>query len=83
MSTPLNIRAEDGLKAPPDAPDTEHDRAIRDVADAVHRANEAVRRAVNAGISVELIRVSRYHDGGGSWGDQMIPALRERMPPGH
>ncbi|MGR7993930.1 MULTISPECIES: hypothetical protein [unclassified Xanthobacter] len=54
----------------------EQDRAINRVADAVHRVNEAIQRAVAAGVSVELVRVSRHHDGAGAWGDQMIPLVR-------
>ena len=57
--------------------ESEGEKAIRRVADAVHRANEAILRAVEAGISVELVRVSRFHDGRGNWGDQMIPTIRE------
>jgi hypothetical protein len=64
----------------PDAQDTEQDRAIRRVADAVHRMNEAIIRAVDAGVSVELVRVSRYHDGKGNWGDQAVPTIREVAP---
>lgn len=52
-------------------------RAIHRVADAVHRLNEAVQRAVDEGVSVELIRVSRHHSGGGTWGDQIVPTVRE------
>jgi hypothetical protein len=63
----------------PDVDETERDRAVRRVADAVHRVNEAIMRAVAAGVSVELVRVSRYHDGMGNWGDQMIPTIRERQ----
>ena len=61
--------------APPDLSDK--DRAINRVADTVHRVNEAIQRAVAAGVSVELVRVSRHHDGSGNWGDQMIPLVRE------
>ena len=52
------------------------DRAINRVAEAVHRLNEAVQRAVSTGVSVELVRVSRYHDGTGNWGDQIVPMIR-------
>lgn len=52
-------------------------RAIHRVADAVHRLNEAVQRAVSEGVSVELVRVSRHHSGGGAWGDQIVPTVRE------
>jgi hypothetical protein len=47
---------------------TERERAIRRVADAVQRLNQAIQRAVSAGVSVELVRVSRHHDGAGAWG---------------
>jgi hypothetical protein len=61
----------------PDHSDTESERAVRRIADAVHRVNEVIVRAVEAGVSVELVRTSRYHDGRGNWGDQMIPTIRE------
>lgn len=56
------------------------DRAIHRVAEATHRLNEAVQRAVAAGVSVELVRVSRHHDGTGHWGDQVVPTIRATMP---
>ncbi|TWS97889.1 hypothetical protein [Reyranella sp. CPCC 100927] len=56
---------------------SEQDRAVNRVADAVHRLNEAIARAVNNGLSIELMRVSRHHDGKGNWGDQMIPMVRD------
>lgn len=56
--------------------ETEQDKALRRVADAVHRLNQTVIRAVEAGLSVEMVRVSRYHNGSGSWGDQMVPTVR-------
>lgn len=59
----------------PDA--SARERAINRVAEASHRLNEAVRRAIAAGYSVELIRVSRHHDGAGNWGDQIVPTIRE------
>lgn len=52
------------------------DRAVHRVAEATHRLNEAVQRAVAAGVSVELVRVSRHHDGTGNWGDQIVPMIR-------
>ncbi|MFG1430564.1 hypothetical protein V5F44_08105 [Xanthobacter sp. V2C-8] len=60
----------------------EQEKAINRVADAVHRVNEAIQRAVAAGVSVELVRVSRHHDGAGAWGDQMIPLVRGPSAPG-
>lgn len=51
-------------------------RAIHRVAEAVHRLNDAVQRAVSEGVSVEVIRVSRIHNGAGAWGDQVVPTIR-------
>ena len=60
-----------------DLPESDREtRAIHRVAEAVHRVNEAVQRAVNEGVSVELIRVSRAHNGAGAWGDQIVPTIR-------
>lgn len=53
------------------------EKVIQDMTEAIHRANESVRQAVEAGISVELVRSSRHHDGCGNWGDQIAPAFRE------
>lgn len=54
------------------------ERAIHRVAEASHRLNEAVRKAVEAGYSVELVRTSRCHDGAGNWGDQIVPTVGEK-----
>ena len=63
--------------APANMPDTNAEqRAIDRVAEASHRLNEAVRRAIEAGYSVELVRASRHHDGTGNWGDQIVPSVR-------
>lgn len=70
------------FKAVPAQDLTERDRAINRVADAVHRMNEAIQRAVSSGISVELVRVSRYHDGAGSWGSDDPSGARGRRGQG-
>ncbi len=63
--------------APASMPDSAaKDRAVDRVAEASHRLNEAVRRAIEAGYSVELVRASRHHDGTGNWGDQIVPTVR-------
>jgi hypothetical protein len=49
---------------------------MRHVLNTVQHANEAIEHAVEAGLSIELVRVSRYHDTAGNWGDQMAPAIR-------
>lgn len=55
---------------------SEQDRAILRVAEATHLLNEAVQRAVAAGVTVELVRVARHHDGAGHWDDQVVPTVR-------
>lgn len=52
--------------------------AIRMLANDVHRLNQAVARAVDAGVSVELIRSSRHHNGNGQWGDLLVPVITKQ-----
>jgi hypothetical protein len=78
----MNATPQGEFRPLPNTNETDHERAVRRVADAVHRANEAILRAVDAGVSVELIRVSRYHDGRGNWGDQIVPTIREAKAEG-
>src|SRR5690606_38700274 len=42
---------------------------IRMVANDLHRLNQSVMKAVDAGVSVELVRSARHHGGDGNWGD--------------
>jgi hypothetical protein len=49
--------------------------AIKALANDLHRLNHAVMKAVEAGISVELIRTARHHGGDGNWGDLMVPIV--------
>ena len=41
----------------------------------LHRLNQTIADAVEEGMTVELVRRSRYHATSGSWGDQMIPVI--------
>jgi hypothetical protein len=50
---------------------------LQDVANRLHQLNHAVRGAVDAGLSIELQRMSRHH-GGGNWGDMMMPIIVKR-----
>jgi hypothetical protein len=50
---------------------------LQDVANRLHQLNHAVRGAVDAGLSIELHRMSRHH-GGGNWGDLMMPIIVKR-----
>jgi hypothetical protein len=61
----------------PDSKTMEYDEAMSHIADAVLTINEAVNRAVSSGMTVELVRTSRCHDGCGNWGDQVSLVLRE------
>lgn len=49
--------------------------AIRMVANDLHRLNQSVMRAVETGVSVELIRSARHHSGNGNWGDLLTPII--------
>lgn len=60
---------------------TDQQAAIRMLANDLHRLNQSVMKAVEAGVSVELVRSARHHDAG-NWGDLMIPIIvtREAAP---
>lgn len=49
--------------------------AIRALANDLHRLNHSVMKAVEAGVSVELVRSARHHGGDGNWGDLLIPVV--------
>ena len=55
--------------------DVDQESAIRQLANDLHRLNHAVMRAVEAGVSVELVRSARHHGGDGNWGDMMVPVI--------
>jgi hypothetical protein len=52
--------------------------AIRMVANDLHRLNTSVMKAVDAGVSVELIRAARHHGGDGNFGDLLTPVIVTR-----
>jgi hypothetical protein len=56
---------------------SDREQAISQIHDAVHVINETIRKGIDMGISVELVRISRCHDGTGNWGDQMCPVIRQ------
>lgn len=56
--------------------------AIRMLANDLHRLNQSVMKAVEAGVSVELVRSARHHGGDGNWGDLLIPVILTQNP-GH
>ena len=49
--------------------------AIRMLANDLHRLNQAVMKAVETGLSVELQRTARHHAEGGYWGDLLMPLV--------
>ncbi len=51
--------------------------AIRQVANALHRLNDAVISAVGKGGTVELMRATRYHNEEGGWGDMLVPIIHK------
>ncbi len=55
--------------------DADEQAAIRMVANDLHRLNQSVMKAVEAGVSVELIRSARHHSGNGNWGDLLTPII--------
>ena len=54
----------------------EHEKAVRRLPNDLHRLNNSVIAAVEAGVNVELMRASRHHDAKGAWGDMLIPIIR-------
>jgi hypothetical protein len=48
---------------------------IRMLANDLHRLNQSVMKAVEAGVSVELVRSARHHGGDGNWGDLLVPVI--------
>ncbi len=54
---------------------SEQQAVIRMVANDLHRLNQSVMKAVEAGVSVELVRSARHHGGGGNWGDLLVPVI--------
>jgi hypothetical protein len=55
----------------------DREKAVREINEAVRRVNDAVMHAVDIGLSVEMVRVSRCHDGNGNWGDQLNLSIQE------
>ncbi len=60
-------------------PSIDRDTALQYIAEAVDRVNRAVLYAVNSGVSVEIVRTSRHHDGCGNWGDQMAHEIIDKQ----
>jgi hypothetical protein len=73
----MNVRPQVKQRAEEQASamNTDQQAAIRVLANDLHRLNQAVMQAVEAGVSVELVRSARHHGGNGNWGDLLIPVV--------
>lgn len=56
----------------------EQQAAIRQLANELHRVNNAVIKCVELGLAVELQRSARHHAEGGYWGDLLIPIIMKQ-----
>ena len=78
----MNVRPQVKQRAEEQASamNTDQQTAIRVLANDLHRLNQAVMHAVEAGVSVELVRSARHHGGNGNWGDLLIPVVVTQQP---
>ncbi len=60
-----------GAEAPTEL-NVEENSAVLIIAENLHRLNRSVSEAVEAGLTVEILRSSRCHDETGNWGDQVM-----------
>lgn len=70
-----NTRVKERAEEQASAMNDDQQAAIRMLANDLHRLNQSVMKAVDAGVSVELVRSSRHHAGGGNWGDLLVPVI--------
>jgi len=71
----LQTNVKDRAEAQTSSMNEAQSEAIRRLANDLHRLNNAVIAAVDAGLSIELQRGARHHAEGGYWGDLMIPIV--------
>ncbi len=71
----LQTHVRDRAEAQTSSMNEKQSQAIRQLANELHKLNNAVIAAVDAGLSVELQRGARHHAEGGFWGDLMIPIV--------
>jgi hypothetical protein len=78
--TPMNTKPDIKGRAAEQSSSMSDDQqaAIRMVANDLHRLNTSVMKAVDAGVSVELIRCARHHGGEGNFGDLLTPVIVTR-----
>ena len=71
----VQTRVKERAEVQASAMSADQQAAIRVLANDLHRLNHSVMKAVEAGVSVELVRSARHHGGDGNWGDLMIPVV--------
>ncbi len=75
IQAPIKTHVKERAEEQASAMTADQQTAIRSLANDLHRLNHAVMKAVEAGVSVELIRSARHHGGDGHWGDLMVPVV--------
>lgn len=70
-----NTRVKERAEEQASAMSSDQQATIRMVANDLHRLNQSVMKAVESGVSVELVRSARHHGGNGNWGDLLIPVI--------
>lgn len=70
-----NTRVKERAEEQASAMNDDQQAAIRMLANDLHRLNQSVMKAVDVGVSVELVRSARHHAGGGNWGDLLVPVI--------
>lgn len=68
-------RAKERAEEQSSAMNDDQQSVIRMLANDLHRLNHSVMKAVESGVSVELVRSARNHGADGSWGDLLIPVV--------
>ncbi|KFB11116.1 hypothetical protein [Nitratireductor basaltis] len=69
-----NTRVKERTEEQATAMNADQQALVRMVANDLHRLNQSVMKAVEAGVSVELVRSARHH-GQGNWGDLLVPVI--------
>ncbi len=72
---PIKTHVKERAEEQASAMTSDQQATIRMVANDLHRLNQSIMKAVDAGVSVELIRSARHHGGAGNWGDLMVPVI--------
>ena len=79
---PPRARVKERAEEQVSAMNPDQQASIRMLANDLHRLNQSVMKAVEAGVSVELVRSARHHGGAGNWGDLLIPVIVTQHTPG-